>query len=167
MKLENSKVCNHQICVPRSCCKLGLGDETWVDTIFNSSPQKFYISRPWCPACTLWRRFPLLMVAVWESVSPYLKKKNVTEEEKDLLCWSSIAVLRATKSSRFTCFNVSRNVRYTLLLYIRSLSCPKLTAMFFMTVRIYDWNDLSSEISYIIICDTKWKECFQKYHYQL
>ena len=65
------------------------------------------------------------------------EKKNITEEEKDLLCWSSIAVLRATKSSRFTCFNVSRNVRYTLLLYIRSLSCPKLTAMFF-----YDSSDI-------------------------
>ena len=36
-----------------------------------------------------------------------------------------------------------------------------------MIVRICDWNDISSEISYIIICDTKWKQYFQQYHYQL
>ena len=77
-----------------------------------------------------WSLYGSLFLHIW-------RKKDVTEEEKDLLCWSSIAVLRATKSSRFTCFNVSRNVRYTLLLYIRSLSCPKLTAMFF-----YDSSDI-------------------------
>ena len=101
MKLENSKVCNHQICAPRSCCKLGLGDEfpVWSErTQYSIHHHKSFISRPWWLTCTLWRRFPLLTVALWESVSVYLKKKYITKEEKRFTFLEVLASTGQTES---------------------------------------------------------------------
>ena len=156
--------------------------------------------------CTLWRRFPLLTVAVWESVSAYLKKKkDMTKEEKRFTFLKVLANTRQTES-QFGSFHENPEYRVfpkfrRALPYVanwratrellercrdvetpfgtQAPSSPPVTwtimtqlligwvSQLWCRIRICDWNDLSSDISYIIIYDTKWKQCFQQYHYQL